>query len=145
MSEHNQLLANYTRQCRNLPARLPVFCHNKAPQLHGKFYQGTSSVEHRREYMWTPWRAKDSLKDDKDKNSIINSMQVILVINPEQLSLKTAAHRWSDLPEVTKHQQQTSKVHLLAETFTYSFRPHFLQLLIALGSKCKSRLQNSVF
>lgn len=140
MSEHNQLLGNYTRQCRNPPARLPVFCHNKAPQLHGKFYQETSSAEHRRQHVWTPWKAKD-----KGKNHIRNSLQVIPVISPQQLSLKIAAHRWRDLPDVPKHQHQTSKATLLAPTFTHAFRLHFLQLPIALGSESKSGVQNSVF
>lgn len=93
MSGHNQLLVNYTRQCRNLPSRLPAFCRNKVPQLHGKFYQETSSVEYRREHTWTQQRAKDSLKDDEDKNSDVNLMQAISGTSPYLLNLKNAAHR----------------------------------------------------
>lgn len=81
MLEHNQLLVNYTRQCRNLPSRLPVSCRNKAPQLHGKFYLETSSAQQRREHMLTSQKAKDSFKDEKDKNNTTRSIQVILEIN----------------------------------------------------------------
>lgn len=73
MSAHNQLLVSYTRQCRNPPARLPVFCRNKVPQPHGKFYQETSSVN-RGEHVWTVWRVNNSLNDDKGKASTRNSV-----------------------------------------------------------------------
>lgn len=141
MSGHNQLLVNYTRQCRNLPSRLPVFCHNKAPQLHGKFYQETSSVEHRREHMWSPWRQKQLLKEDKDKNTSISSLQATLVINPKQLNVKPAAHTWSDLQKIQSSSKKQPKSVFWLKLL---LRPHFLQLLRAFESECKSGLQNSV-
>lgn len=142
MSGHNQLLVNYTRQCRNLPSRLPAFCHNKVPRLHGKFYQETNSVEHRREHIWTLRRAKDSLKDDRDKSSDINLMQAIPGISPYPLHLQNVAHKkW--FPRSHKGSAQTSKLDLLSGP--YSLRPQFLQLFDCLRSEHKSGVQSSGF